>query len=111
MEVDPDAVVAAALSCPEVAALSEGLVVEAATYLPGRKVRGVRLTDDGVEVHIVARWDAYLPEVAESVRRAVTPVTGGLPTSVYVEDIELPGQSGPTVRPEVPPRGGTRAHA
>ena len=103
MEVDPDAVVAAALSCPEVAAMSSGLG-EVATYLPGRRVPGVRLTDREVEIHVVARWEANLPQAAESVRRAVAPLTGGLPTSVYIEDIELPGTSQPP--PAVAPSEG-----
>ncbi len=94
MPVDPDAVSAAALSCPEVAGLSGGLVGEVATYLPGRSVAGVRITDDEVEIHIVARWCANLPEVADAVRRAVKPVTGGLRVSVYVEDIEVPDEPG-----------------
>lgn len=92
MEVDPDAVVSAALSCPEVAGMSGGLVGEAATYLPGRQVTGVRLTEDEVEIHIVARWGTTLPEVAAAVRRAVAPVTGGLATSVHVEDIDVPDE-------------------
>jgi len=93
-EVDPDAVSTAALSCPQVADLSGGLVGEVATYLPGRSVTGVRLTDDEVEIHIVARWGTNLPDVADAVRRAVKPVTGNLRTSVYVEDIELPDDPG-----------------
>lgn len=92
-QVDPDAVSAAALSCPEVAGLSGGLVGEVATYLPGRSVSGVRITDQEVEIHIVARWGDNLPAVAEAVRRAVKPVTGGLRASVYVEDIEVPGEA------------------
>ena len=93
MEVDPEAVATAALSCPEVAGMSGGLVGEVATYLPGRQVTGVRLTDEEVEVHIVARWGRPLPEVADAVRRAVGAVAGGLRTSVFVEDIELPSES------------------
>jgi len=95
--VDPDAVAEAALSCPQVARMSGGLVGEVATYLPGRSVAGVRVTDDEVEVHIVARWSEDLPKVADTVRRAVKPHTGALPTSVYVEDIEVPGASGDPV--------------
>lgn len=101
MEVDPEAVVAAALSCPEVARLSGGLVGEVATYLPGRQVAGVRLTDEELEVHIVARWGPPLPEVADAVRQAVAPVAGGRRTSVFVEDIELP-----TEDPAAPEEGG-----
>lgn len=95
-QLDPDAVSAAALSCPDVAALSGGIAGEVATYLPGRRVPGVRLTEDEVEIHIVARWDTNLPEVADAVRRAVKAVTGGMRTSVYVEDIEVPDE-GPAV--------------
>jgi uncharacterized alkaline shock family protein YloU len=91
-EVDPDAVSAAALSCPQVAGLSGGFAGEVATYLPGRSVAGVRVGDNEVEIHIVARWGANLPEVADAVRLAVKPVTGGVRTSVYVEDIEVPGE-------------------
>ncbi len=94
MPVEPDAVVAAALSCPHVAGMSGGLAGEVATYLPGRQVAGVRLTEDEVEVHIVARWGPSLPEVADAVRDAVNPVAGGLRTSVYVEDIEVPEDLG-----------------
>lgn len=94
MPVEPDAVVAAALACPHVAAMSSGLAGEVATYLPGRRVPGLRLTDQEVELHIVAKWGPSLPEVADAVRKAVAPVTGGLPTSVYVEDIEVPDEQG-----------------
>lgn len=90
MEVDPGAVAAAAESCPEVARVSGGLVGEVATYLPGRRVTGVRLTPEGLEVHVVARWGPTMPEVGEAVRRAVAPMAGGLPTSVFVEDVEVP---------------------
>ncbi len=92
-QVDPDAVSTAALSCPQVARLSGGFAGEVATYLPGRSVAGVRVTDNEVEIHIVARWGTNLPEVADVVRLAVKPVTAGLRTSVYVEDIEVPGDA------------------
>ena len=105
MPVDPDAVAEAARSCPQVARLSGGLVGEVATYLPGRSVTGVRVTDDEGEVHIVARWSPNLPAVADAVRRAVEPVTGGLRTSVYVEDVELPEEDVPAL-PGQPGRPG-----
>ena len=90
MEVDVEAVARAALSCREVAALSGGAVGEAATYLPARRVTGVRVAGGEVAVHVVARWGTPLPDVAAAVRRAVAPVTGHLPTAAYVEDILLP---------------------
>jgi len=105
-QVDPDAVSTAALSCPQVARLSGGFAGEVATYLPGRSVAGVRVTDDEVEIHIVARWGTNLPEVADAVRLAVKPVTAGLRTSVYVEDIEVPGD--PDLLVEQGASGGAR---
>lgn len=92
MDVDPDAVAAAALSCPGVARMSSGVVGEVGTYLPGRRVVGVRVADGEVEVHIVARWGRPVTEVADAVHQAVGAVTGGMPSSVFVEDIELPSQ-------------------
>ena len=71
-EVDPDAVATAVLACPHVASLSAGKVEEIATYLPGRRVQGIRADDDSLEIHVVARWGTPLPEVGAEVRRAVS---------------------------------------
>jgi hypothetical protein len=68
------------------------LVGEAATYLPGRRVAGVRIDDDHVEVHVVARWDAVLPELADGVRQAVAAAAGGRAVSVFIDDIEIPDE-------------------
>jgi hypothetical protein len=89
-DVHPEEVARAAVACPEVARLSEGAVAEVASYLPGRRVPGVRVVDDTVEVHIVARWGRPLPEVGEAVAAAVTPVAAGRPVRVFVEDLEVP---------------------
>ena len=88
--VDLEAVAAAALGCPLIAGLAGGRLGEIATYLPGRRVVGVRQLDGTVEVHVVARWGPPLPEVADVVRAAVAPYAGGHPVAVFVEDIEVP---------------------
>lgn len=88
--VDPEAVAQAAAACPDVARLSEGVVAEFASYLPGRRVPGVRIDDEGVEVHIVARWGRPLPEVGDAVVAAVTPVAQGHAVRVFVDDLEEP---------------------
>ena len=90
MTADLEAVAAAALGCPLIAGLTGGRFGEVATYLPGRRILGVRELDGTVEVHVTARWGTPLPEVAEVLRAAVTPHAGGLPVAVFVEDIELP---------------------
>jgi hypothetical protein len=91
-EVDPaaqaDAVVAIALAQPGVARLSSGHAAEVATYLPGRRVTGVRLTDDAVEVHIVARWVPSLPDLAQRVRESLTAVAGRRKVVVFIDDLE-----------------------
>jgi hypothetical protein len=73
-----------------VSGLSSGRVPQVATYLPNRRVAGVRITDAEVEVHVRARWGRTLPEVAQLVRAAVAPLVGGRAVSVHVDDIELP---------------------
>ncbi|MDP8975686.1 MAG: hypothetical protein M3N28_04835 [Actinomycetota bacterium] len=88
--VDPDAVAEAVLACPGVVAMSGGALGEAASYLPGRRVPGVRATEEELEVHVVARWTSVLPEVADAVRAAVAPLAPGRPVSVFIEDVEVP---------------------
>lgn len=90
---DLEAVAAAALGCPLIADLTGGRFGEVATYLPGRRILGVRLVDGEIELHVVARWGAPLPEVAEVVRAAVAPYADGLPVAVFVDDIEVPEEA------------------
>ena len=87
--VDPDAVATVALACPDVVGLSSGRFGEVATYLPGRRVNGVRVAAGELQVHIVARWGPPLPEVAEYVRHAVAPLSGGRPVAVVVDDVDV----------------------
>jgi hypothetical protein len=89
--VDVDAVAAAVTACPSVAHLVGGsLGDQVATYLPGRRVNGVRVTDDAVEVHLASRWGVPIPEVAAEVRAAVAPFAAGRPVTVAVDDIDDP---------------------
>ena len=90
-EVDVDAVAAAVTACPSVAHLAGGgLTGQVATYLPGRRVEGVRVTEDAVEVHLATRWDVPIPQAAAEVRAAVAPLVGGRPITVAVDDIDDP---------------------
>jgi hypothetical protein len=83
-----EAVAAGACAVPGVARLSGGKAGQVATYLPGRRVSGVRVTGDSVEVHLVARWVASLPQLAQDVRAALDPLVAGRAVTVFVEDIE-----------------------
>lgn len=87
--IDVDAVVRIVLSCPSVARLAPGTAVEVATYLPGRRVPGVRLVDGAVEVHVVAHYGQRLPDVADEVRRALADVVGERRVEIFIDDLDL----------------------
>jgi hypothetical protein len=107
--VDAERVAQAVERVPTVARLSAGSTgAEVATYLPGRRVRGVRVADGTVEVHVVARWPAVLPEVGDAVRSAAAPLVGGRAVEVVIDDLDVPGLDEPTEPvAELPPAGGT----
>jgi uncharacterized alkaline shock family protein YloU len=89
---DPDAIAAAIATCSSVSGLSGGVAGEIATYLPGRRVAGVRATSpDEVEVHVIARYGWDLLDIDAEVRAAVAAV---VPTArkvdVVVADVEDP---------------------
>ena len=105
--VDAERVASVVERVPTVARLSAGSTgAEVATYLPGRRVRGVRVGDGTVEVHVVARWPAVLPEVGAAVRAAAAPLVGGRAVEVVIDDLDVPGLDEPTEPvAELPPAG------
>lgn len=82
-----DRITAAVAACPGVAKLAGGPL---ATYLPGRTVQGVAVTDRSVEVAVVARYGSPLMEVADQVRAAVAGIVAGVPIDVMIADLEPP---------------------
>jgi len=87
---DPDVIAAAVLACPQVVRLSGGVAGEVATYLPGRRVAGVRITPSSVEVSVVAPYGPTAADIAAGVRAAVRAVAGPGPVHVMIADLELP---------------------
>ena len=87
-------VAAAVAAHPAVAALHGGIYNDIATYLPGRKLVGVRIGegDEPVEVAVVLRADRPIPEVVRSLRREVSLLCGGAAVDITVTDILLPGE-------------------
>jgi uncharacterized alkaline shock family protein YloU len=79
-------VAAAVLSVDGVVGLHGGMFGEAATYLPGRRVTGVRLGENATEVHLTLACGAPISATAHQVRRAVAAVVPG-PVHVTVEDV------------------------
>ncbi|WP_328309709.1 hypothetical protein [Actinomycetospora sp. NBC_00405] len=87
-------VAAAVLACPSVAGLSGGPFGTVGTYLPGRRVTGVQITDTEVTIRIVARL-APLRRIEAEVRAAVAPLVSGLPVHLGVDDL-VTGEPDPT---------------
>ncbi|GAA1480853.1 hypothetical protein GCM10009624_12930 [Gordonia sinesedis] len=81
----------AVLAIPGVSGLHGGLFGEVATYLPGGRVSGVALDDNGGSVHVVLDLSRDLLGVADLVRDTATEVAG-VPMSVTVEDVTTGGR-------------------
>jgi hypothetical protein len=92
--VDPDLVAGRVAACRSVARMSAGPFGEVATYLPGRRVPGVRIGDGRVEVHVVACWGVSVPDLAAEVRAVLGPVGGGRVVDVHVDDVDVPNGAG-----------------
>ena len=90
---DADRIHDAVLGCADVAGVSSGVFGEFVSYLPRRSVPGVRVTDDRVEVQIVARYGRPLQEVADEIGAAVAPFLHDRALQVSVEDVVLPGEA------------------
>jgi uncharacterized alkaline shock family protein YloU len=88
-----DSIAAATLAVPGVAALHPGMFGEVGTYLPGRRVTGVRVTDGTVDVHVTVHEGVDVRRTAAAVRDAVVLVAPGSTVDVTVEDVA------PAVRP------------
>lgn len=75
-----------------VAGLHAGTFGEAATYLPGRKVAGIRISDQGTEVHVTLLFGNPVRDTAEAIRAVVAGIAPG-PVHVIVEDVISPPAS------------------
>lgn len=84
-----EAVASAVLAVAGVSALHAGVLGEAATYLPGRRINGVQVRADECEVHVVLDWGVPILETADRVRTAVEELVD-TPVHITVEDIAPP---------------------
>ncbi len=109
---EADLIAAAVLASPDVVGLHGGRFGEVATYLPGRRIVGVRLRLDDtlagifpaavvVEVHVIARYPAGVADLDASVRAAVHTALGlhrdPVRVSIVIGDIvaDQPAIGGP----------------
>ncbi|WP_344256337.1 hypothetical protein [Terrabacter carboxydivorans] len=81
-----DRLQSAVLAVPGVTGLHGGPYGALATYLPGRRVVGIRRRDDHTEIHVTVGTALPVRHVADDVRRAVRAVVD-LPVRVTVEDV------------------------
>lgn len=86
-------VAAAVLAQPGVAGLHGGVFGAVATYLPGRRLTGVRIGDgdEPVELGVVLHLDRPIPDVVRALRRTVSAMCGGAAVDIVVADVALPG--------------------
>jgi uncharacterized alkaline shock family protein YloU len=96
-DVLAERVVAAVTAVPGVVAMHPGRFGEVATHLPGRRVVGVQLRADLVEVHVMLAWEADLLRTADAVRAAAV-AAAGRPVDVVVQDVLGPHDSVPVAR-------------
>ncbi|UIJ35606.1 Asp23/Gls24 family envelope stress response protein [Allobranchiibius sp. GilTou73] len=84
-------IAAAVLATPGVHGLHAGAGGEIATYLPGRRVSGVRQLENGYDVHVVLAWGYPVMGTAEAVRAAVQQVVPGR-VDVTIADVAAAGE-------------------
>lgn len=96
LEARADLVVRTVESAAGVVRLHPGPLGEVATHFPGRRVPGVRFSDDSLEVHVVVALGSRVHVVAATLADELV-ARIGLRTHVRVEDIEDPVVRAPYV--------------
>lgn len=91
--VDVDAVAGAVRACPGVDDLHGGQTGGPATYLPGRRVDGVRVEPHALEVQVRARWGVPAIDVAAQIRHALRPFAAGRRVDVVIADLTDPAEA------------------
>jgi hypothetical protein len=87
---EADTIDAIVRAVPGVADLHAGMYGEVGTYLPGRRVVGIRVGAHAIEVHITARADRPVHDTAAAVRAAIAARWPDVTVDVTVEGVVLP---------------------
>jgi hypothetical protein len=85
--INVDAVAAAVRGCSGVDDLVSGDWGGVVSYLPGRQVPGVRVTDDHLVISVRSRWAVPAADLASQIRRALAPLVGPRRIDVVVADV------------------------
>jgi hypothetical protein len=98
-----DAIATAVLDCPAVAGLHPGgLVRRTVTYLPGRRIEGVHVTDDRIAVSVTGVQGIPVTVLADQVRTTLASLAAGRPVDVHIADLQ-PLTDQPPVLPAASP--------
>ena len=90
--VDVDLVAEAVQACPGVHALDAGPYASITSYLPLRRVPGVRVDEEIVTVGVRVAWGTAIPALGRSIQTQLTPLIGGRRVDVIVVDLAgVPG--------------------
>lgn len=88
---DAESVAATVRALPGVAGLYTGGIAPLATYLPGKRVLGVRMDESSVQVSVVVEAGTSALSAAGQVRAALADAAAGRRIDVHVGDVRLPG--------------------
>jgi hypothetical protein len=81
-----DDIAALVLAVPDVVRLHAGRFGEVATYLPGRRITGIKLGTELIEVHVVVAGRVPVRETAQLIHAAVA-TSVATPVHVYIQDV------------------------
>ena len=87
---EAEVIAATVRDCPSVVDLAGGRFGEVATYLPGQRITGVRVSDERIAVHLVGRYGIPIPVLAAEIRAALTLLGRGRAVDIRVEDLWVP---------------------
>lgn len=88
--INVDAISAAVADCVDVEGLDGGPFDAVASYLPGRRVPGVRVRPDRITVQVRTRWGVPMTQVATQLRIALAPLLGDHGLDIVISDISDP---------------------
>lgn len=87
---DPELIARTVLACPAVESLDSGGPGGPATYLPGRRIDGVSVSDSAVSVRVRMSWGTTVAAVDTQIRAVLLPIAGGRRVDITVGDIATP---------------------
>ena len=87
VEIDAERIATAVQAARHIAGLDSGRHGEIATYLPGRRVGGVRIRPESVTIGVIGRYPATTTDIDTCVRAAVGPLDR--PLQVHITDLHI----------------------